>query len=73
MNKFQKVFLVFTIIGGLNWGSIALFNFNFVSRITNGFPLITKIIYILVGTSSIINILLIFDNNEKIKNSPSIR
>lgn len=67
MNKFQKVFLVFTIIGGLNWGSIALFNVNFISRVTNGYPLITKIIYILVGMSSIINILLIFDNNEEIK------
>lgn len=45
--------LVLVIIGGLNWLVIGLFDFNLVTFILSDFPMIEKLIYILVGLSSI--------------------
>ena len=33
MNMIQKIALVFTIIGAINWGLIGLFNFNLVEAV----------------------------------------
>ena len=33
MNMIQKIALVFTIIGAINWGLIGLFNFNLVETL----------------------------------------
>ena len=36
MNMIQKIALVFTIIGAINWGLIGLFNFNLVEAVFGG-------------------------------------
>jgi len=41
-------------IGALNWGLVGVFDFDLVAFLFNGFPLIIKAIYILVGISGII-------------------
>ena len=48
MNIFQKVCLAFTIIGGINWGLIGLFDFNLVTFITQGENMVSRVIYTLV-------------------------
>ena len=60
METLQKIALVFTIIGALNWGLIGLFNFNLVEAIFGDLNLIKSLIYIIVGICGIINIGLFF-------------
>jgi Uncharacterized conserved protein len=59
MNIVQKIALVFTIIGALNWGLIGLFNYNLVAALF-GDSLLSAIIYMIVGIAGIINIMLLF-------------
>lgn len=44
---------IILLIGGINWLTIGLFNFNFVSAISGSMMVITRIIYSLVGISAI--------------------
>jgi len=62
MATLQKVALVLTIIGAINWGLIGLFDFNLVSALFGDENVITRIIYVLVGISGIINVGLLFED-----------
>ena len=54
MSVIQKIALAVLIIGGLNWGLIGIFDFNLVGFIFDGMtPVISRIIYALVGIASI--------------------
>lgn len=59
MNVIQKIALVLTIIGAINWGFIGLFNINLVEGLF-GNSMLSAIIYMLVGIAGIINIMLLF-------------
>ncbi|MEG0367595.1 MAG: DUF378 domain-containing protein [Coprobacillus sp.] len=59
MNVIQKIALVLTIIGALNWGLIGLFNYNLVEGLF-GTSMLSAIIYMLVGVAGIVNIMLLF-------------
>lgn len=62
MITLQKVCLVFTIIGAIVWGLIGLFDFNLVEFIFGEASILSRIIYIIVGISGLINIgLLVHD------------
>ena len=52
----QKIALVVTIIGAINWGLIGLFDFNLVATLFESIEMLEKIIYILVGICGLINI-----------------
>lgn len=56
METLQKVCLVLTIIGALNWGMIGLFDFDLVAALFGAKELVTRLIYSLVGLAGIINI-----------------
>lgn len=60
MNVLEKIALVFTIIGGINWGLVGIFDFNLVEAIFGAGNVVTRIIYIVVAVSALINILLLF-------------
>lgn len=60
----QKIALVITIIGAINWGLIGLFDFNLVATLFESAEVIEKFIYILVGISGLINIGILFMNIE---------
>ena len=60
----QKILLVITIIGGINWLLIGLFDFNLVSFIVMDHEVASRIIYSIVGIASIINIALLFLRNH---------
>ncbi len=64
MQALQKVALVFIIIGAINWGLIGLFDFNLVESLFGADNVITKIVYVLVGISGIIDISLLFNDYE---------
>lgn len=50
----HKTAYALVIVGALNWGLVALFDFNLVSAIFGGWPGVEKLIYILVGISAVV-------------------
>ena len=65
MATLQKIALIFTIIGALNWGLIGIFDFNLVEAIFGEMNVIEKIIYAIVGICGAINIGILFMNFEE--------
>lgn len=55
MSTLQKICLCITIIGGINWGLVGLLDFNLVEAIIGGESIIPRIVYSLVGLTSLIN------------------
>lgn len=53
----KMIFIIFILIGALNWGSVGLFNYNFINELTSIFGSlainIEKTLYVLVGLSAI--------------------
>ena len=64
METLQKIALVFTIIGAINWGLIGIFDFNLVETLF-GVSLLSRIVYIVVGICGIINIGILFNHIEE--------
>ena len=56
MNTVYKIDLTIGIIGCLNWGLVGLFNFNLVEYLFGDGSLLTKIVYVLVFISGLIEI-----------------
>lgn len=57
----DKIALALAVIGGLNWGSIGLFQFDFVAWICGGqSSLISRIVYTVVGLAAVWCISLLF-------------
>lgn len=65
----DKIALVLTIVGALNWGSVGLFSFDAVAWIAGGATtLLARIIYIAVALAGIWCISLLFRDEETEKN-----
>ncbi len=61
----DRIALIVAIIGGLNWGSIGLFQFDLVAWICGGGDsLAARIIYTVVGLSAIWCISLLFRETD---------
>lgn len=64
MDKFA---LVLVIIGAINWGLIALFQFDFVAAVFGGQTAIfSRLVYGLVGLAGLYCITLLFDERERV-------
>ena len=58
--------LTLVIIGAINWGLIGLLDFNLVEAIFGASSVISRIVYSLVGLTSMINVgILLMDLDEK--------
>lgn len=65
MKIINRIALILTIIGGINWGSIGLFKFDIVSWICGGQDaVVARIIFSLVGIAAIWCISLLFTTNK---------
>ena len=61
----DRIALILTVIGALNWGSIGLFQFDLVAWICGGqSSLLSRIIYTVVGLAGVWCISLIFRARE---------
>lgn len=61
----DRIALILTIIGALNWGSIGLFQFDLVAWIGGGTSsLLSRVIYTVVGLAGIWCISLLFRARE---------
>ncbi len=57
----DRIALILTIIGGLNWGSIGLFRFDIVAWICGGqTATVSRVIYTLVGLAALWCISMLF-------------
>ncbi len=62
METTQKILLVITIIGAINWGLVGLFDVNLVSSLFGSTTFITKMIYTLIAIAGIVNIGILFNH-----------
>ncbi len=64
----DRIALIITIIGALNWGSIGLFGFDIVAWIGGGADaLVSRIIYTVVALAGIWCVTLLFRTRERFK------
>ena len=56
MNILHKTALVLVIIGCINWGLVGLFDFNLVEYLFGDGTLLTRIVYVLVMISGLIQL-----------------
>lgn len=71
MSTIQRLALVLTIIGAINWGLIGFFQFDLVASIFGGQETaISRIIYSLVGLAGLINLGLLFVPREERERVP---
>lgn len=67
MKLIDRIALILLIIGGLNWGSIGIFNFDIVSFITGDTDILKTIIFTIVGLCAVWCISLLFRSREEIE------
>ncbi len=60
----QKIALALTIIGGINWALIGIFDFNLVTWLLKPESIASRTIYIIIGVAAILNIALLFLRNR---------
>lgn len=71
MSGIQRIALVLTIIGAINWGLIGFFQFDLIAAIFGGqASALSRIIYGLVGIAGLINLGLLFKPNEELEREP---
>ncbi len=64
----DRIALLLTIIGAINWGLIGIFQFDLVAYIFGGQgALVSRIIYTLVGAAGLWCISLMFRDREPVK------
>ena len=64
MKVIDKSALLLIIIGAINWGLIALFEFDLVVALFGEMSVISRIVYGLVGISGLWGIRLLFTDND---------
>ena len=64
----DKIALTLLIIGGLNWGSVGLFQFDLVAFACGGSAsMISRVIYTLVGLSAVWCVTLLFRDKDPVE------
>ena len=62
----DKISLALSIIGGLNWGLIGLFNFDLVAYIGGGSgSVFSRVVYVIVGLAALWCLTLLFRSWEE--------
>ena len=68
MNWIDRIALLLVVIGGINWGSVGLFQYDLVGALFGGMSgMISRIIFTLVGIAALWCITLIFRGRESVR------
>jgi uncharacterized protein len=74
LSTIQRLALILTIIGAINWGLIGFFQFDLVASIFGGQDsTLSRIIYGLVGIAGLLNLGLLFKPNESYAKEPEVQ
>lgn len=65
MRAINTVTLLLLIVGGLNWGLVGLLDFDLVAAIFGEMSVLSRIVYILVGISALVQILPLLKGGEQ--------
>ena len=65
MNALLKTGLVISIIGCINWGLVGIFDFNLVEYLFGDNTLLTRLVYIIVLISGLLNIAILTKNLDR--------
>jgi len=64
METVQKILLVVTIIGAINWGLVGLFDLDLVATIFGIQSILSRIVYSLVAICGLVNIGILLSHIE---------
>lgn len=64
MPVINKLTLVLLIVGGLNWGLVALLDFDLVAALFGEMSLLSRVVYGLVGISALFQLVPLFSGQE---------
>lgn len=70
MRAVNLITLVLLIVGGLNWGLVGLFDFDLVVAIFGEMSAFSRLVYVLVGLSAIVQIAVVAradDSNANVR------
>lgn len=74
LSTFQKIALILTIIGAINWGLIGFLQFDLVASIFGGqTSALSRLVYSLVGLAGLINLGLLFKPTGRMEKQPEAR
>lgn len=62
METLQKIALVITIIGAVNWGLIGLLDIDLVATLFGDMTMASRVVYTIVGICGLINIGILFNH-----------
>ena len=65
METLQKICLVVTIIGAVNWGLIGLLDFDLVAFLFGEMSMLSRVVYTLVGITGLVNIGILFNHIDR--------
>ncbi|MBR6949434.1 MAG: DUF378 domain-containing protein [Bacilli bacterium] len=65
MENLQKILLILTIVGAINWGLVGLFDINLVTSLFGSTTFLTRMIYTLIAIAGIVNIGILFNHLEE--------
>ena len=66
MNWIDRIDLLLVVIGGINWGSVGLFQYDLVGALFGGMSgMISRIIFTLVGIAALWCISLFFRSSDR--------
>ncbi len=66
MNWIDRIALLLVVIGGINWGSVGLFQYDLVGALFGGMSgMISRIIFTLVGIAALWCISLFFRSSDR--------
>lgn len=62
METLQKICLVLTVVGAVNWGLIGILDLNLVTLLFGEGSLLTRIVYTVIGICGVINVGVLFSS-----------
>ncbi|MFH0969076.1 MAG: DUF378 domain-containing protein [Patescibacteria group bacterium] len=69
LNALDWIAIIVLIVGGLNWGLVGVFNLDLIKAIFGDMSALSRVIYLIVGTSAVY-VLAISFQLVKIKGEP---
>ena len=68
MSILDRIALLLTVIGGINWGLVGIFRFDLVAWICGGQDaIISRIVYTLVGIAALCCVSLLFRDRDSVR------
>ncbi len=65
MKALKAISIILVVVGGLNWGLVGLFGFDLVATLFGAIPIVSRVVYVLVGLAAVALILTSFGKKSQ--------